>query len=84
MDGVVVFSGTLTSNASSEGEAEINWEEIARVTRSPFIDTRQSSTSKPETVYYKLQYMKNDKLVGMESTIIKVVRPGSDLASKVK
>ena len=97
MEGVVVYAGTplhIVVEAGSspapenDTEAEMSWEEIARINHSPFIDTRSNTTNKPETRYYKMRYIKKDSLVGQESDIIRVIstklKPGADLANKVK
>lgn len=97
MEGVVVYAGTpipivietgSTPTPEKNNEAEMNWEEIARINHAPFIDTRSNTTNKPETRYYKMRYIKKDNLVGQESDIIRVIstklKPGADLANKVK
>ena len=97
LEGVIIYAGTPFHVPAQEGgttpsgettEAEVDWVELARMNHSPFIDTRENSSNKPETRYYKFQYLKKDKAVGMESDIIRIVSPifkaGSDLANKVK
>ncbi len=97
MEGVVVYSGSVLYMVPEEGatevpgtvtEAEMVWEEVARLNHSPFIDTRINSSNKPEIRYYKMRYILNDELVGQESVIVNVVsnkfKAGSDLANKVK
>jgi len=63
MQGVVVFG-------SYDGK---KFAEIGRDTRSPYEDTRKNLTDQPEERYYKLQYMKNDKLIGDPTAIEKAV-----------
>jgi hypothetical protein len=97
MEGVVVFSGSpvvvapeenTNQTPGNESEAEINWTEIARVIHAPFVDNRVNTLNKPETRYYKMQYLKHDKVVGQESDIIRVIstvgKSGADLANKLK
>jgi len=50
-----------------------NFTVIGQDSRSPFEDTRKNQTDQPEVRYYKLRYMKDDKLVGVESTIYQIL-----------
>jgi len=52
----------------------LQWEKLDKDLRSPFEDTRKNLTLQPEIRYYKLRYLwKDDKEVGFESDIVKVV-----------
>lgn len=64
MDGVIV-------SGSYDG---VTYTDLGRDNRSPFEDMRKNLVpGKPETRYYKLRYIKNDKPVGLESDVIKVI-----------
>lgn len=64
MDGVIVYG-------SYDG---VIYTDLGRDNRSPFEDIRKNVVpGKPETRYYKLRYIKNDKPVGLESDVIKVI-----------
>jgi len=52
---------------------EVKYEEIGRDFRSPFEDTRPNLTDQPEFRQYKLCYLYNDQIVGLESDIVKVI-----------
>lgn len=99
MEGVAVFAGTPVLQANENGgttptatetdtEAGMNWVEIARVSHSPFVDTRLNVANKPEIRYYKMRYIKKDTFVGQMSDIVQVVaeiyKGGIDLANVVK
>ncbi len=73
MEGVIIFSGTIHNDDENSTEVNFEWNEIGRVTRSPFIDDRPNKVQKPETRYYRARYFKNDTMVGDNSSIIKVV-----------
>jgi len=51
----------------------LNFTVIGQDSRSPFEDIRKNQTNQPEVRYYKLRYMKDDKLVGVESTIYQIL-----------
>ena len=69
MQGVIIYS-----NAEITGDADnIKWVEISRDLKSPYEDTRKNKGNDPETRYYKLRYMHDDKPVGKDSRILKVV-----------
>ena len=99
MDGVIISLGTIPpqkvagseDTGTTEAEGNIIWTELARVSRSPFVDDYMNiKTNVPETRYYKMQYFKKDVLVGAESDIMRVVaevykgKAGSELAKIVK
>jgi len=46
---------------------------IGRDTRSPYEDERKNLSDKPEDRYYKLRYIKNDKPIGLEGDVVKVL-----------
>jgi hypothetical protein len=73
MDGVEVHSGKFLKSGSAKGGADLEWTEIGRVTRSPFIDKTPNSKLEPETRYYRAIYLKNDKHTGQVSNAIKVI-----------
>lgn len=49
------------------------WKKIGRDTRSPYEDERKNQSDKPEDRYYKLRYIKNDKPIGLEGDVVKVL-----------
>ncbi len=63
MQGVIIYG-------SYDGK---NFTEVGRDTRSPYEDTRKNKTDHPEERYYRMKYMKNDKAIGLFSSIEKVV-----------
>ena len=64
MEGVIIYG-------SHDGTT---WTEIGRDLKSPYEDTRSNRTAGvAEVRYYKMRYMKDDKAVGLESDVIKVV-----------
>lgn len=87
MKGVVVFGVVretirdLSLKSSSEDDPaglaiplNLVWEQLDKDMRSPWEDTRKNLTLMPEIRYYKLRYLwKDDKEVGFESDIVKVV-----------
>ncbi len=70
MPGVIVYSNESIPEGISDN---IKWIEIGRAMRSPFEDTRKNKSSVPETRYYRIRCMYNDKPVGLHSDIIKIV-----------
>ena len=61
-DGVAVY-------ASYDGQ---NFSKLDKDNRSPYDDTRKNKTENvPETRYYKLRFLLNDKEVGLESDVAK-------------
>jgi len=63
MEGIFIYS-------SYDGN---KWEKIGRDTRSPYEDERKNLSDKPEDRYYKLRYIKNDKPIGLEGDVVKVL-----------
>jgi len=63
MEGVFIY-GSYDGNA---------WTKLGRDTRSPYEDERKNLTDKPEDRYYKLRYIKNDKPIGLESDVTKIL-----------
>ena len=63
MDAVVVYSSYDAKKFTKIGQDM----------RSPFEDTRKNKSEQPEVRYYRLRYMKNDKLVGLVSEIYTTV-----------
>jgi hypothetical protein len=99
MDGVVVYAGTLKVVAGTEAspgtvataaKSEFDWEELARVSHSPFIDSRLNAEKIPETRLYAMRYFKNDVIVGLETDVIRIVaevyrsKAGAELAKILK
>jgi hypothetical protein len=96
MDGVIVFSGTLKiippadATPPADAEPEMDWEELTKITHSPFIDTRLNAAKKPETRYYRMRYFKNDVVVGKTSDVIQIIaevyknKAGNETATKLK
>jgi hypothetical protein len=97
LDGVYVYAGTpvhivpegeTTPEGGNSMEAEMSWEEIAKINHGPFVDRRRNQSGNFETRYYKMRYFKKDTLVGFDSDIIRVISPiskaGADLSNKVK
>jgi hypothetical protein len=63
MEGVFIY-GSYDGNT---------WKKIGRDTRSPYEDERKNQQQQPEERYYKLRYIKNDKPIGFESDVAKVL-----------
>ena len=63
MEGVFIY-GSYDGN---------KWTKIGRDTRSPYEDERKNLSDKPEDRYYKLRYIKNDKPIGLESDVAKIL-----------
>ncbi|HLG34394.1 MAG TPA: hypothetical protein VI757_05890 [Bacteroidia bacterium] len=64
MQGVIIYG-------SYDG---ITWTEIGRDFKSPFEDMRSNRTpGTAEIRYYKMRYMKDDKAIGLETDVVKVV-----------
>jgi len=63
MQGIIIYGSYDTKNFT----------EIGRDTRSPYEDARKNQTNQPEERYYRMKYMKNDKPVGLFSSIEKVI-----------
>ncbi len=77
----VISDETLTTKSSEDDHSgltvqpvpEVQYEEIGRDFRSPFEDTRPNLSNFPEFRQYKLCYLNNDQIVGLESDIIKII-----------
>jgi len=63
MEGVFIY-GSYDGNT---------WKKIGRDTRSPYEDERKNQQAQPENRYYKLRYIKNDKPIGLEGDVVKVL-----------
>jgi len=63
MDGVIVYSRY----------DDTEFEEIARVSYSPFVDLRKNRSKHPEARHYYMQYLKNDEQVGLESPVSRII-----------
>jgi hypothetical protein len=92
MDGVIIYTAYNPAGAllPAYPESAINWQPLARVNHSPYMDIRLNQARVPEVRLYKFVYFKNDKIVGQESEIIRVLaevyvdQSGADLSGKVK
>ena len=96
LDGVIVYGGdyakitkpTDPAETVTDEEHVIIWTEIGRAASSPFIDTRENQTSKPETRLYRMRYVRKQLPIGKESDPLSVVanvyKAGHELGTKVK
>lgn len=91
-DGVIIYESTSVPAPITDPPADppepptTVWREIARVTKSPWTDTRPNQTRHPETRSFKMKYMYNDQPVGKDSdtlTVISTILP-AELSGKVR
>lgn len=73
MHGIVIYRAVANVDSESGDTSGLKWVEIGRDFRSPYIDTKQNISKRPEARYYKFRYIYKDQIVGQESDIVKVV-----------
>jgi hypothetical protein len=92
MEGVIIYSIVYPAGIAPPENFETitGWQNIAKVNHSPYFDIRPNKSKVPELRLYKLVYFMNDKIVGKESEIIKVMaevyvdQDGNEMSSQIK
>jgi len=92
MDGIIVYGVTYTQGQMPPQNFDLitGWQNIAKVNHSPYFDIRINQVRLPELRLYKFVYFLNDKVVGKESEIIRVMaevyvdQDGNELSGKIK